>query len=117
MNDKSSHFLFYPEKNPRLQKLIAMYEENRKDTFLTYAIALEMKAMGEAEQAELWLCRTLDLDSNHVPSYFQLGKLMVDLDEIDKAVNWLEEGIEVAQSVNDQKAMREMKALLDEILY
>lgn len=117
MNDKSSHFLFYPEMNPRLQKLLQMHEENPKDTFVTYAIALEMKAMDETEKAEIWFCRTLDLDANHVPSYFQLGKLMVDLEDIDEAVKWLEEGIEVAKSVNDQKATREMKALLDEILY
>jgi tetratricopeptide (TPR) repeat protein len=117
MNDKSSQILFYRENNPRLNKLLAMWGQNSSDTFVSYAIGMEFKGMGESEAAELWFARTLDLDANHVPSYFQLGQLMVEIDNIDSAIQWLEEGIEVALQVKDQKAVREMKALLDEILY
>jgi hypothetical protein len=103
--------------NTRLVKLQELLMESPDDVFLTYALAMEYLGLKEIPMAEKHFKSVLNIDSTHVPAYFQLGLLYVQLDQENLAKEFLEMGIKHAQFKNDNKAIREIRAVLDELLY
>jgi hypothetical protein len=51
-----------------------------------------------------------------VATYYHAGKLLEQLDRVDKACGVYEKGVEVAKACGDQKAARELRSALDELL-
>jgi tetratricopeptide (TPR) repeat protein len=103
-------------KETRLQKLVLMWQSQPKDAFISYAIAMEYRGLHNTTEAINWLHTTLQIDKDHIASYFQLGQLHVLLNQIDVAMIFLKKGISCAKMLNNSKAQREMQALLDELL-
>jgi len=94
-----------------LQKLLQM---DPKDVFSHYALGLEHLEQNAAE-AERCFLRVLELDTQYVAAYFQLGQLKAELGDIESSQSWLEKGIEVAEQVGDQHALGEMQDFLDQL--
>ncbi|MES2727882.1 MAG: hypothetical protein V4643_12310 [Bacteroidota bacterium] len=104
-------------QNNRLLKLQEMLAEMPDDIFLNYALAMEYKGMNEAQKTIHQLEKVLLLDENHVASLYQMGVLMSEDNENEKAILFLEKGLNLAKQNKDLKTANEFKALLDEIMY
>jgi tetratricopeptide (TPR) repeat protein len=101
----------------RSEKLLQMLVEQPEDTFLLYALAMEERALLHHIEAEKWLVLVLEKDPEHIAAHFQLGQLLAETQRNEDAINWLEKGHALCLLKNEQKTAREIKALLDELLF
>jgi len=100
----------------RLHKLKEMLETSPDDVFLNYALAMEHRGMNDLVLAQAYFKRTLELDPSHVAAYYQLGELLMQHNQTAEAIQHLEAGVQQAKLKKDAKAVREIQALLDELL-
>ena len=101
--------------NKRLQQLIEFRADEPDDPFLKYGIALEYLSMKAPEIALPWF---EDLISNHpeyVPTYYQFGKLLWELEKPEESIRILKKGIEIATIAGNHHAVGELKELLEDL--
>jgi tetratricopeptide (TPR) repeat protein len=101
----------------RLAKLLQMFEENKVDTFLTYAIALEYLGDSNTENALIWFNKTLEINPEHIATLYQIAMVYSNLGQTEKACNFLEKGLEILKNSKDTKTKNEFRSLLDELRY
>ena len=99
----------------RIEQLTKMHETDPEDPFCTYGIALEYGKSRSFKQAIDWLDKTLQLDKHYHYAYFQKAKMLSELGDDDGASEVLRTGITTAVAVNDEKAGREMRELLESL--
>ncbi|MFZ4800120.1 MAG: hypothetical protein ACOYMA_21700 [Bacteroidia bacterium] len=104
-------------QNNRLEKLQEMLAEMPQDIFLNYAVAMEYKGLSQIDKTIELLNNVLLLDENHVATLYQLGVLLSEKNENEKAILFLEKGLQIAKQKKDLKTTNEFQALIDEILY
>lgn len=104
-------------QNNRLEKLKEMLDESPQDIFLNYALAMEYKGLSQHDNALKQLNTVFLLDENHVPNLYQLGVFWMEKSENDKALLYLEKGLQIAKQKKELKTANEFQALIDEILY
>ena len=96
----------------RLEKIEAMLVESPDDSFLRYALAMELDKEGEHERS-LEELRTLSSDETpHVSACFMAGQQLAKLNRLDEAREMLRHGIEAARQQNDAHAAGEMSEFL-----
>lgn len=93
-----------------------MLAQQPEDLFLLYAMAMEYLGEGDREKAEMYFTQVIEKDTGHVPAYYQLGRLMEEKGDDALAVEMYEKGFENARVKNDQKAMREFRSAIDELM-
>lgn len=92
-----------------------MLAESPDDTFLRYAMAMELKSAEEySECLELFEGLMKD-DPPHVPAFFMAGQALAADDRVQEAQKVLSDGIEHARTQNDSHAAREMTDFLDSL--
>ena len=92
-----------------------MLAEEPQDTFLRYALAMELKNDDEYEQSDLMFRELMRDEPPYVPAFFMLGQQLVGQDNIDEAKTVLQLGIEQAQQQGDLHAAGEMTELLQSL--
>ena len=102
--------------NHRLDQLRAMLADEPGDTFLRYAIALELRRMGRAEEALDGLAALLRDEPGHVASYYQLASLLGDVGRSADAVHTCEAGMLQCIVAGDRKARAELAELKEQLL-
>ena len=96
----------------RREQLEAMLVNDPNDTFLRYALAMELDSAGEYERG-IEMFRGLMQDSPpYVPAFFMLGQLLARVDRAEESRRVLAEGIEQAQGQGDLHAAGEMSEFL-----
>lgn len=96
----------------RREQLETMLADSPNDTFLRYALAMELDNDQEHERS-LELHQGLIADEPpYVPSFFMSGQQLVRLDRIEEARDLLTQGIVVAKSQGDLHAAGEMREFL-----
>ena len=96
----------------RREQLEAMLAETPQDTFLRYALAMELDSDEEHERS-LELHRSLIADEPpYAPSFFMSGQQLVRLDRVEEARDLLTQGIAVANTQGDLHAAGEMSEFL-----
>ena len=96
----------------RREQIESMLAESPQDTFLRYALAMELENENEHEKS-LELHRGLMAETTpYVPSFFMSGQQLANLDRVAEAIQILEQGIREAESQNDQHAASEMREFL-----
>jgi len=100
----------------RIEQLQQFVNEDPTDPFNLYALALEYQKTDERSAVDIFN-RLLLEHAEYVPTYYHLGKLYQELTEIEKALHVFEQGIEVARKQNDLKALRELQAARQELLF
>lgn len=100
----------------RLTQLEKFYEEDPKDPFNAYALALEYQK-NDTEKARLFFELLLREHKNYLPTYYHAAQLFLALDEREKAVAVLENGIALARAQQDAKTQRELQSVYDELLF
>lgn len=99
----------------RREKLVEMLAANPTDSFLIYALALDEAGAGESAAATSRLRGLIETDPSYVPTWFQLGRLLLEQGATDEASSVLQRGIEVATRAGDAHAAGELRGLLAEI--
>jgi hypothetical protein len=100
----------------RREKLEALLEGSPEDSFLHYALAMQLASEGEEEQARLRLQSLVERDPQYVPAYFQWGQLLARTGDRSQTESVLSRGIEAARRGGDDHAEGEMRAFLQQFL-
>ena len=98
----------------RLQQLQQFFSEDPTDPFNLYALAIEYQKTDTEKSLELFLTLTT-VHPKYIPTYYHFGKLLQEIGELKNAQTVFETGIRFAQELNEVKAVRELKAALQEL--
>ena len=96
----------------RREKIEAMLAEDPTDTFLRYSLAMELRSEGDHDGSLQRLGELTKDEPPYVPAFFMAAQQLVELDRIDEARRFLDDGIEQAQRQGDAHAAAEMSDFL-----
>lgn len=99
----------------RLIQLNQFLEEDPKDPFNWYALALEYLKTDHMKASELFT-KILDDFPTYIPTYYQAGMLAMELRDDKRAHAIFEKGINQAVLQRDLKAANELRSALNELL-
>lgn len=97
----------------RLAQLRSMLESEPNDSFLRYAIALELKRMGNIAEAVSGLSSLLQDQPTHIPSYYQLATFLGEVGRTNDAIEVCRAGALQCIVAGDRKARAELMGLME----
>jgi tetratricopeptide (TPR) repeat protein len=100
----------------RLEQLEEFAKADPEDPFNLYALALEYQKSDRHKALAIFNDLTTHHDK-YIPTYYHFGKLCIDVGDPEKAKMIFEKGIVLAGQHKELKAMRELKAALDELMH
>lgn len=98
----------------RIAELESMLLTEPNDVFLNYALALEHQLKNHYQEALAYYTKTISLDTNYIPAYYQISKIYYQLDFLDIAISFVQKGIHIAELKKDFKSKAELEELLEE---
>ncbi len=98
----------------RLQQLQQFLSEEPSDPFNLYALAIEYQKTDVQKSMELFRLLITE-NPKYIPTYYHFGKLLQENGEPENAQTVFESGIQFAQELNEMKALRELRAALQEL--
>lgn len=98
----------------RLEQLLKFLNDEPQDPFNIYGVALEYQKTDSRKALEFFEVLLKDHE-DYLPTYYHAGKLLLELDEIERAKQVFRRGIDIAASRNDEKAFRELRNAYAEI--
>ena len=96
------------EKLPRKELIFDMLEKEPNDVFLNYALAMEHLSTGDYKDAEAQLRKVLTINPNYLPCFYQLGQVNEKLNNTETAISFYKQGVNLAKSQNNTKALGEL---------
>ena len=96
----------------RKELLNEMLQEQPKDAFLNYALALELAKEGKVEEAIKHTSALLMEQPDYLGAYHQLGMWLFEEGRYSEAKEVLDKGIALARSEKNNKAAGEMQESL-----
>ncbi len=100
---------------PTVAQLEALLEENPEDTFLLYALAMELDNAEHHDRSLAIFDRLTHHQTPYVPAFFMSGQQLVRLGRYDEARTVIASGITQANAQNNTHAAREMTDFLASI--
>ena len=100
----------------RIEILKGFLEENPKDSFSRYALALEYVKLGQHDDAVREFETVKTSDPDYVATYFQLGQLYQKLGKAHEAEKTFRTGITVATKAGDDHTRSELEGALEGLL-
>ena len=104
-----------PEPSKRLQMLEKMIAAGTRDPFVRYARALELRGLGQLDDALTALSEVKALHPEYVPTFLMAGQIAIELERSDDARTWLSEGLRAAVAAGDEHARSELQTALDSL--
>lgn len=89
-----------------------MLKTDPKDSFLTYALALEYEKEGNIAKAISTIEELMSDDPDYLGAYYKLGQLYEGKDNLEKARKIYKVGIKLADQQKDNKAKGELEEAL-----
>ena len=99
--------------SPRLEQLLVMLEQDPKDHFVRYAVALEYAAAGDTVQAIARIEALIADEPDYLGAYYKLGQLHDQNGDSEKALDVYTRGAEVARKQNNMKTLGELNTAID----
>ena len=99
----------------RIGKLKEFLQADPHDAFVKHALALEYTRLGEYATARTLWEEVLERDPAYVGSYYHLGKLLEQMGEKDKAIEWYEKGMEAARKAGEMRTYNELQAAYEDL--
>ena len=96
----------------RLDILKQMVEQDPKNTFARYGLAMEFANSGNPQQAVEEYRAVLQMDENYAAAYYHGGQALEKLGDIESARALYEKGIEVTSRKGDGHTRAEIEAAL-----
>lgn len=87
---------------------MAFLEDSPDDSFILFAIAKEHEKLGAMQEAFAYYDKLTAVDPDYVGTYYHLGKLHEKEENVDRALDIYQKGIEIAKKVKDQHALSEL---------
>jgi Flp pilus assembly protein TadD len=97
----------------RMEILKTMLEQNPRDTFARYGLAMEYANNGELENAVAEFRALLEFNPDYAAAYFHGGQALEKLGRVEEARRTYEQGIQVTSRTGDQHTRSELQGALD----
>ncbi len=95
--------------NARIKSLLGMLAQEPEDEFLNYALGLEYANDSSSYAlAEAQFLKVLTNNVNYIAAYYQLGQLYAAMNNKEKALNTLQQGLQAAKDQKNNKAINEI---------
>lgn len=98
--------------NKRLAALEKMIQAGTDDPFAWYGLAMEYRKEGRIDDALSTFTRLREKSSDYLPMYLMAGQMLSEVSRAEEARHWLTEGIDLAQTKGDGKALSELQSAL-----
>lgn len=99
----------------RLDEMLRFLEQDSDDSFARYAVALELRSLKRPAEAVEQLEELRRRDASYLATYYQLGELLAQVGEFDRAEEAFRAGMAVAHAAGDSHTRSELEAALDEL--
>ena len=99
----------------RLAMLTEFLEQNPRDAFARYGLAMEYSKLGQTETALEHFSKLLQVDPDYTNGYFMAAQTLEHAGRTDEAKKMLENGIEAAKRTGNRHALSEMSGMLEEL--
>jgi tetratricopeptide (TPR) repeat protein len=96
----------------RREKIEALLNDDPRDTFLRYSLAMELDKEGDHEHSLAKFAELARDDPPYVPAFFMAGQQLARLDRVPEARERLRAGIDQARAQGDAHAAGEMSEFL-----
>jgi tetratricopeptide (TPR) repeat protein len=96
------------EKLPRKELIFDMLLKEPNDVFLNYALAMEHLSANELKEAENQFKKVLAINDSYLPCFYQLGQVNEKMGNNDIALIFYKQGVELAKSQTNLKALGEL---------
>lgn len=96
----------------RVDEIKKMLKTDPKDSFLTYALALEYEKVNQISEATEVIEQLIQEDPEYLGAYYKLGQLYESQDKMNKALNIYQTGIKLATEKKDNKTKGELEEAL-----
>jgi tetratricopeptide (TPR) repeat protein len=97
----------------RMEILKGMLEQNPRDSFARYGLAMEYAINGELETAVVEFRALLEFNPDYAAAYYHGGQALEKLGRLDEARQTYQRGIEVTSRTGDQHTRGELQAAID----
>lgn len=98
-----------------IHELIQMLNDDPKDPFLRYAIALEHEKAGNTDESVSLLNELIKESPDYLAAYYQLGKMLLMKHQIPDAHKIIQSGIDLAQRKQNRHTLAELRQLADDL--
>lgn len=102
--------------NERIKHLLSYLEEDPKDPFNWYALALEYRQT-DPQKTLFYFRKLLKEFPSYLPTYYHAAALLADEDEREEAESTYQKGIALAREQNENNALRELQNAYNEFLF
>lgn len=96
----------------RLAMIEKLLEKGSTDPFHWYARAMELRGLGRLEEALDAYAEVRERFADYVPTYLMAAQVAQELDRLDDARAWAEQGLEQAKKKGDAHAASELDQFL-----
>ena len=97
----------------RVELLRSMLEQDPKNSFARYGLAMEHMKAGQLAEAVTEFRSLIAADPNYAAAYFHGGQALEKMGEIEDARALYEQGVEVTARSGDAHTRSELQAALD----
>ncbi|NBB19009.1 tetratricopeptide repeat protein [Runella sp. CRIBMP] len=94
--------------NNRLAFLLQFFEEDSKDPFNAYALAMEYQQTDVTKAAEYFQL-LLEQHPDYLPTYYHAAALFAELEQLDVAEQLYQKGMQLALSQQNTKTYQELQ--------
>lgn len=99
----------------KIRDLAASLKENPNDSFIKFALALELLKNNDVSKAKVLFESILKQDPGYLGVYYHLGKLYERTGRLDDAQRMFTDGLEIAKEQKDERTALELKEALESI--
>jgi tetratricopeptide (TPR) repeat protein len=100
----------------RLEQLIKFYEEDPKDPFNAYGLALEYYK-SDVQKSEEFFNKLLTDFPEYLPAYYHAAKLKEEQNANEVALTIYTKGMDLAKKLRDQKTLQELQSAYNELMF
>ena len=99
----------------KIGMLTEILQQNPKDSFARYGLAMAYAADGKTEEALREFATTTEHNPDYVPAYQMSAQTLVKVGRIDEARARVQEGLAACDRTGNAHAASEMQGILQEI--
>ncbi len=99
----------------RADKQLKIFDNEPDDLSVMLGLSAEYISIKDYKNAEIYLKRIIERDSNYIDAYIQYAQLSEMLNQREDAVSLYHRGIDAAKRIGDNQSVKEMEDLLNEL--
>lgn len=103
------------DSRQKIRDLAASLKENPNDSFIKFALALELLKKDDVSKAKVLFESILKQDPDYLGVYYHLGKLYERTDRPEDAQIMFTDGLKVARQQNDKRTELELLDALESL--